>query len=130
MNTILQKFIWSLPVTLLAGAQVYAQEQRPNLVYIFPDQYRLHALSLWSDPAYRDVLNTVGDPVHTPNLDRLAKQSVVFNRACSTCPLSSPHRAMLMTGAFPEKNGVPGNCHKDNPEWYSGQPDMLYRCAC
>ena len=31
MNTILQKFIWSLPVTLLAGAQVYAQEQRPNL---------------------------------------------------------------------------------------------------
>ena len=87
MNTILQKFIWSLPVTLLAGAQIYAQEQRPNLVYIFPDQYRLHALSLWSDPAYRDVLNTVGDPVHTPNLDRLAKQSVVFNRACSTCPL-------------------------------------------
>ena len=49
MNTILQKFIWSLPVTLLAGAQVYAQEQRPNLVYIFPDQYRLHALSLWSE---------------------------------------------------------------------------------
>lgn len=122
MNTILQKFIWSLPVTLLAGAQVYAQEQRPNLVYIFPDQYRLHALSLWSDPAYRDVLNTVGDPVHTPNLDRLAKQSVVFNRACSTCPLSSPHRAMLMTGAFPEKNGVPGNCHKDNR---NGIPDSL-----
>ena len=72
--------------------------------------------------AYRNVLNTVGDPVHTPNLDRLAKQSVIFNRACSTCPLSSPHRAMLMTGAFPEKNGVPGNCHVNNQ---NGIPDSL-----
>lgn len=116
MKPIFHRLISSLPVVLLAGtcAQGFAQEQRPNLVYIFPDQYRLNALSLWSDPAYRTVLSTVGDPVHTPNIDRLAKQSVIFNRACSTCPLSSPHRAMLMTGAYPEKNGVPGNCHVNN----------------
>ena len=103
MKPIFHRLISSLPVVLLAGTcvQVFAQEQRPNLVYIFPDQYRLNALSLWSDPAYRNVLSTVGDPVYTPNIDRLAKQSVIFNRACSTCPLSSPHRAMLMTGAYP-----------------------------
>lgn len=124
MKPILYKLICSLPVTLFAGTgtQVFGQEQRPNLVYIFPDQYRLNALSIWNDVAYRNVLNTVGDPVHTPNLDRLAKQSVIFNRACSTCPLSSPHRAMLMTGAFPEKNGVPGNCHVNNQ---NGIPDSL-----
>ena len=110
--------MWNVPALLLTGAsiQVFGQEQRPNLVYIFPDQYRLNALSLWSDPEYRDILNTVGDPVHTPNLDRLAKQSVIFNRACSTCPLSSPHRAMLMTGMFPETNGVPTNCYNGRPE--------------
>lgn len=110
--------MWNVPALLLTGAsiQVFGQEQRPNLVYIFPDQYRLNALSLWSDPEYRDVLNTIGDPVHTPNLDRLAKQSVIFNRACSTCPLSSPHRAMLMTGMFPETNGVPTNCYNGRPE--------------
>lgn len=124
MKPILYKLICSLPVTLFAGTgtQVFGQEQRPDLVYIFPDQYRLNALSIWNDVAYRNVLNTVGDPVHTPNLDRLAKQSVIFNRACSTCPLSSPHRAMLMTGAFPEKNGVPGNCHVNNQ---NGIPDSL-----
>ena len=106
------------PVVLLMGTftQVFGQEQRPNLVYIFPDQYRLNALSLWSDPEYRNVLNTVGDPVYTPNLDRLGKNSVIFNRACSTCPLSSPHRAMLMTGMFPETNGVPTNCYQGRPE--------------
>lgn len=29
---------------------------------------------------------------------------------------------MLMTGAFPEKNGVPGNCHVNNQ---NGIPDSL-----
>lgn len=107
MEFCFDKIKWGLPFTFAVGVftQAFGQEQRPNLVYIFADQYRLNALSLWSDPAYRNVLSTVGDPVHTPNLDRLAKQGVVFSRACSTCPLSSPHRAMLMTGMFPEKMG-------------------------
>lgn len=124
MNTIISKMVWVFPATLLAGTftLAFGQEQRPNLVYIFPDQYRLNALSLWNDPAYRNVLNTVGDPVHTPNLDRLAKQSAIFNRACSTCPLSSPHRAMLITGAFPEKNGVDTNCYGGRSQ---GIPDSL-----
>ena len=51
MKPILYKLICSLPVTLFAGTgtQVFGQEQRPNLVYIFPDQYRLNALSIWND---------------------------------------------------------------------------------
>ena len=111
-------------LTLLAGisANAMGQERRPNLVYIFPDQYRLHALSLWSDPAFRSVINTAGDPVHTPNLDRLAKQGMVFTQACSTCPISSPHRAMLITGAFPSKNNVDMNCYKGRTQ---GVPDSL-----
>ena len=53
MKPILYKLICSLPVTLFAGTgtQVFGQEQRPNLVYIFPDQYRLNALSIWNDVA-------------------------------------------------------------------------------
>lgn len=80
--------------------------KRPNLLYIFPDQYRLHALSIWSNPEYKNVLRTLGDPVHTPNLDKLAKQGVLFSQVCSTHPVSSPHRAMLMSGMYPSKNGI------------------------
>ena len=124
MEFCFDKIKWGLPFTFAVGVftQAFGQEQRPNLVYIFADQYRLNALSLWSNPAYRNVLSTVGDPVHTPNLDRLAKQGVVFSRACSTCPLSSPHRAMLMTGMFPEKNGVDTNCFKGKKQ---GIPDSI-----
>ena len=75
--------------------------KRPNLLYIFPDQYRMHALSIWSNPEYRKALSTVGDPASTPNLDKLAKKGILFNNVCSTYPVSSPHRGMLMSGMYP-----------------------------
>lgn len=90
--------------------------ESPNLLYIFPDQYRLFALSIWNDPAYKQVLTTVGDPVYTPNLDKLAKEGVLFTNVCSTQPVSSPHRAMLLSGMYPSKNGVKGNCYLGNSE--------------
>lgn len=85
--------------------------RRPNLLYIFPDQYRLHALGIWSEKGYKDALATNGDPVVTPTLDKLAKESVLFTQACSTYPLCSPYRGMLMSGMYPVNNGVENNCH-------------------
>lgn len=82
------------------------QAEQPNLLYIFPDQFRFSALSLWSDPEFRDVLTTKGDPVHTPNIDKLLKDGVIFTQATSTHPLSSPHRAMLLSGMYPHSNGI------------------------
>ncbi|MEM6333005.1 MAG: sulfatase [Planctomycetota bacterium] len=83
-----------------------ATPKPPNLLYVFADQLRLHALGFWRDPAFRDAIHTHADPVHTPNLDRLARQSRVLTQACSTHPLCSPHRAMLMSGMYPANNGV------------------------
>ncbi len=50
------------------------------------------------------------EPVLTPNLDRLAEQSIVFTEAASNYPVCSPYRAMLMTGQYPNRNGVVSNC--------------------
>lgn len=85
-------------------------KKRPNLLYIFPDQYRMHALSIWSNPDYKNAISTSGDPVHTPNLDKLAKQGVLFTQVCSTFPVSSPHRGMLMSGMYAQTNGLDINC--------------------
>ena len=69
--------------------------RKPNLVFIFADQWRAQATGCAGDPNAR-----------TPNLDRLASESVEFTNAVSCCPVCSPFRASLMTGQYPLTHGV------------------------
>lgn len=72
----------------------------PNLVFIMADQYR------------GDALGCIGtEPVKTPCLDKLASEGILFTNAISSYPVSSPARAMLMTGMYPIHNKVTGNCN-------------------
>ncbi len=85
--------------------------QLPNVIYVFPDQYRNHAMGFWQQEGFREHVNFTGDPVVTPNLDKFARESVVLTSAQSNCPLSSPHRGMLLTGMYPNKSGISLNCN-------------------
>ena len=82
-----------------AGALRTATRKRPNLLYVFPDQWRAQALGFLKQ-----------DPVHTPVLDAFSRQSCVLTHAISNAPVCSPYRAMLMTGRYPLSNGVTHNC--------------------
>jgi len=42
----------------------------------------------------------------TPNLDMLARESVVFTRAYSQVPLTAPSHASILTGTYPQFNQV------------------------
>lgn len=88
-----------------AAAHAVQAGARPNLLYIFPDEWRQQALGFMQS-----------DPVRTPTLDRFAAESVIFTQAVSNIPICSPHRAMLLTGQYPTSNGVPENCNSGNPE--------------
>lgn len=99
------------------GAKGTAKEtvkEVPNVIYIFPDQYRNMAMGFWNDPTFQKE-GIKGDPVHTPNIDSFAHESLVLTHAISNCPLSSPHRGALMTGMYPNKSGIPINCNSNRP---------------
>lgn len=64
--------------------------KRPNIVLIQADQLSARYLSFYGHPKVR-----------TPNLDRLAERSVVFDRAYCNYPLCSPSRASMLTGCLP-----------------------------
>ncbi|MDR2915194.1 MAG: sulfatase [Tannerella sp.] len=89
--------------------------EQPNVIYVFPDQFRNHALEFWNENDFRDQVNFRPDPVHTPNLNKFAKESFVLTSAVSNCPLSSPHRGMLLTGMYPDGSGVVLNCNSSRP---------------
>lgn len=85
---------------LLSAMSRIEKEKRPNLLFVFADQYRKQSLGFLKE-----------DPVHTPNIDALARNGVHFCNAVGNHPLCSPYRGMLMTGKYPLSNGVVSNCH-------------------
>lgn len=62
---------------------------------------RLNILLIIADQLAPQFLSAYGNPVvKTPNLDRLAKQSVRFDRAYTPSPLCAPARASMFTGRY------------------------------
>lgn len=81
---------------LLITSKLTAQD-KPNILFIISDD-----LNTRIGP-YMDT------DQHTPNLDRLAEQGVTFSRAYSQYPVCGPSRASIMSGLYPETNGILGN---------------------
>lgn len=92
------------------------KEQRPNIIYVYPDQFRNQAMAFWNEPCYAEHIGWKADPVQTPRLDAFADESIVFSRAVSNCPLSSPYRGIFLTGMYPERNGITLNCMAERPQ--------------
>lgn len=70
----------------------------PNLLFVFSDQQRRHALGFMKE-----------DPVITPNIDKFASEALVLDNALSCYPLCGPYRGTLMTGRYPLTTGVDFN---------------------
>jgi arylsulfatase A-like enzyme len=70
-------------------------QAKPNILFILADQWRASAFGYAGDPN-----------VKTPQIDKLAAQSIRFANAVSVCPVCTPYRAALMTGRFPTSTGM------------------------
>lgn len=89
----------AIPLTGKTAIATGASSERPNLLYIHS-----HDTGRYIRP--------YGHAVHTPNLQRLAEQGVLFRQAFSAAPTCSPSRASLLTGQCPHSNGMLGLAHR------------------
>ena len=71
---------------------------------------KMNVLFIITDALRADHLGCSGNPnVKTPNIDRLAKESVRFTNYFCTNPICMPNRATLLTGLYPNVHGVRSN---------------------
>lgn len=85
--------------------------QKPNVLFIISDD-----LNTRIGP-YMEIAR------HTPNLDRLAAEGMRFTRTYCQFPLCGPSRASLMSGLYPETNGILRNI--DQPGSYRVETPAL-----
>jgi len=72
-------------------------QEKPNILLIIAD-----------DLGYGDLSCYGGNDIHTPNIDQLFTKGVRFTNFYANSTVSSPTRASLMTGCYPDRVGVPG----------------------
>lgn len=81
------------------------RDKPPNFVFILVDDLG------WTD------LGCYGSEFHeTPNIDRLASQSMLFTNAYAACPVCSPTRAAIMTGKYPTHLNITDWIPGDDPK--------------
>jgi len=88
-------FVFAL-LFLCNATQVWAKG--PNVLLILCDDLRWNALGCMGHPH-----------VKTPNIDRLAREGIVFENAFCTTSLCSPSRASILSGLYSHAHGVTNN---------------------
>ncbi len=75
---------------------------RPNFLVILIDDLRY------------DEFGAGGHPyMKTPNIDRIAYEGAIFERAFHTTPICSPNRASIVTGQYASRHGIIDNVARD-----------------
>jgi choline-sulfatase len=85
--------------------------ERPNLLIIMSDQHAQRVTGCYGDPV-----------VETPNIDRLARNGVVFDNAYCPSPICLPSRMSALTGRYPSHQ----NCWTNTDYLASDIPTMAH----
>jgi arylsulfatase A-like enzyme len=81
-----------------AARDAAAADKLPNLLVIQTDEQRPDTMAAYGNTK-----------IHTPNMDRLAKDSFVFERAYVVQPVCTPSRSAMLTGFWPHTTGLTTN---------------------
>lgn len=71
------------------------ETKKPNVLFILVDDYGYTDCGVMGSKYYE-----------TPNVDRIAKEGMIFTDGYATCQVCSPSRASIMSGKFPARHGI------------------------
>lgn len=89
---------WINPVkNEVIAKNTVVESNKPNIIFLMTDQHR------W------DAIGINNPHIKTPNLDRLARQGILFNQATCQAPMCVPSRNSMMFGLYPSQLGIRSN---------------------
>jgi len=128
-GTLLLNFILVIVLaTVVAGSFYLLQNKKsstaanpslPNIIFIIADDIGWNDYSFNHHPA-----------ITTPNIDRLAREGVVFNNAYASNSICRPSLASIITGLYPSQHGITANARVINQrrgEYEFGLPPYAKR---
>ena len=108
----------SVFAAMLLAAPVAAAP--PNIVFIFSDDHAYQAISAYGDQ--RKLLDT-------PNIDRIAKGGMRFDRCLVTNSICGPSRASVLTGKYSHANGFYNNTNNTFDGSQTTFPKLLQKAG-
>ena len=99
----IRKSVITLALCLTAGAHGFA---KPNVLLIVSD-----------DQGYRDLGCFGSGEVQTPHLDRLARGGIKLTSFYVAWPACTPSRGALLTGRYPQRNGIYDMIRNEAPDY-------------
>lgn len=102
---------FAVPAAQPVTAAKKAQDRPPNIIVILTD-----------DQGYADVGFNGSTEIPTPNIDRIAKEGVRFDRGYVSFPVCGPSRAGLLTGRYQSRFGYDLNASENPHDPTAGLP--------
>ena len=95
----------------ICGFTLLSAQKSPNILYVISDD------QAWTDYGF------MGHPqIKTPHLDKLSRESVLFERGYVPTALCRPSLATLVNGQYAHKHGITGN--DPSPKTYPREKEV------
>jgi len=95
----------------------YEEVRKPNIIYILADDLGYGDLSCYGQKHFQ-----------TPNIDRMAREGMLFTQHYAGCSVCAPSRSSLMTGQTTGHTPIRGN-KEVQPEGQWPMPDSTFTVA-
>jgi arylsulfatase A-like enzyme len=115
--------IWGLSILAFLSFDSHllaADLKKPNILFIFADDMTCQAISAYGDQ--RRLLNT-------PNMDRIAREGIRFDRCLVTNSICGPSRATILTGKYSHLNGFYNNSNSRFDSTQQTFPKLMQRAG-
>ena len=117
-------------VAVVGGIAAFPQQLHAGDAALTPEAKIKNVLFIVSDDLKASVLGCYGDRVcHTPNIDKLAGEGMVFNRAYCQGMACSPSRRSFMYSRYLDTAGVTLGEYFKNNDFYTARVGKIFHMA-